>query len=165
MDGILSLPDIEHLRLRIEPDSELVMGELPREADTLTHSFELIYRDDAEFQLGELTITASLQRVYDELQRRVGFILATQFLIIFVVSILILWIFRHLVTRHLADMADYTRDLSLRNLARPHCLAMQVVACRAAPGLQVHPPGRSTLEPELGWQLTALDGLGCRRIT
>ena len=119
MDGILSLPDIEHLRLRIEPDSELVMGELPREADTLTHSFELIYRDDAEFQLGELTITASLQRVYDELQRRVGFILATQFLIIFVVSILILWIFRHLVTRHLADMADYTRDLSLRNLARP----------------------------------------------
>ena len=63
MDGILSLPDIEHLRLRIEPDSELVMGELPREADTLTHSFELIYRDDAEFQLGELTITASLQRV------------------------------------------------------------------------------------------------------
>ena len=95
------------------------MGELPREADTLTHSFELIYRDDAEFRLGELTITASLHRVYDELRRRVGFILATQFLIIFVVSILILWIFRHLVTRHLADMADYTRDLSLRNLSRP----------------------------------------------
>lgn len=119
MEGILSLPDIAHLRLRIEPDSELVMGEVPRDTGTLTHSFKLIYRDDTEFDLGELTITASLQRVYDELKRRVGFILATQFLIIFVVSILILWIFRHLVTRHLAHMADYTRDLSLRNLSRP----------------------------------------------
>ncbi|WP_241264486.1 EAL domain-containing protein [Marinobacter daepoensis] len=119
MEGMLSLPDIEHLRLRIEPDSELVMGELPRDTDTLTHSFDLVYHDDTEFHLGELTITASLERLYDELRRRVGFILATQFLIVFFASILILWIFRHLVTRHLAAMADYTRDLSLRNLSRP----------------------------------------------
>ncbi|MGC8120497.1 EAL domain-containing protein [Marinobacter sp. VGCF2001] len=119
MDGIISLPDIEHLRLRIEPDAEIVMGDLPRGADTLTHQFGLTYQGDTEFQLGELTITASLQRVYDELRRRVGYILATQFLTVLFVSILVLWIFRHLVTRHLADMADYTRDLSLRNLSRP----------------------------------------------
>ena len=29
MEGILSLPDVVHLRLRIEPDSELVMGDIP----------------------------------------------------------------------------------------------------------------------------------------
>lgn len=29
LEGILSLPDIVHLRLRIYPDSELVMGETP----------------------------------------------------------------------------------------------------------------------------------------
>ncbi|MBE0485112.1 EAL domain-containing protein [Marinobacter sp.] len=119
MEGILSLPDITHLRLRIEPDSELVMGEIPRQADTLSHSFELIQRDGAEFRLGELAITANLDRVYAELRRKVGVTLATQFLTVFFVSVLILWIFQHLVTRHLTAMADYTKDVSLRNLSRP----------------------------------------------
>lgn len=119
MEGILSLPDITHLRLRIEPDSELVMGEIPRQADTLSHRFKLVQRDGTESLLGELIITADLGRVYAELRRRVGVILATQFLIVFFVSVLILWIFQHLVTRHLTNMAAYTNDLSLRNLSRP----------------------------------------------
>src|SRR5690554_4604197 len=119
MEGILSLPDIAHLRLRIEPDSELVMGEIPRQADTLVHRFELVQRDGNEFLLGELEVTANLERVYGELQRKVGVILATQFLTVFFVSVLILWIFQHLVTRHLTAMADYTKDLSLKNLSRP----------------------------------------------
>lgn len=119
MEGILSLPDITHLRLRIEPDSELVMGEIPRNADTLSHNFELVQREGVDFHLGELVITANLDRVYAELRRKVGVILATQFLTVFFVSVLILWIFQHLVTRHLTAMADYTKDLSLRNLSRP----------------------------------------------
>lgn len=119
LEGILSLPDIDHLRLRIEPDSEVIMGEMPPGDEVITHSFDLIYRDDESFELGRVTITAGLHRVYTELQRRVGFIIATQFLTIFFISILILWIFRHLVTRHLTAMADYTRDLSLKNLSRP----------------------------------------------
>ncbi|HLT14444.1 MAG TPA: EAL domain-containing protein [Marinobacter sp.] len=119
MEGILSLPDISHLRLRIEPDSELVMGEIPRNTDTLTHSFQLVYEEGELFELGELTITANLHRIYSDLRTKVGVTLATQFLTIFIVSILILWIFRHLVTRHLAAMAQYTRDLSLKNLSRP----------------------------------------------
>ncbi len=119
MEGILSLPDISHLRLRIEPDSELVMGEIPRNTDTLTHSFQLVYEEGELFELGELTITANLHRIYSDLRTKVGVTLATQFLTIFIVSILVLWIFRHLVTRHLAAMAQYTRDLSLKNLSRP----------------------------------------------
>ena len=41
LEGILSLPDIVHLRLAIEPNSELVIGEIPRDVTTLVHSFEL----------------------------------------------------------------------------------------------------------------------------
>ncbi|MCE0758548.1 EAL domain-containing protein [Marinobacter sp. G11] len=118
MEGILSLPDIDHLRLRIEPDSELVMGQSPR-GDLLSHSFDLVYRDDEPFNLGRITITAGLERVYQDLRHRVGVIIATQFFTIFFISILILWIFRHLVTRHLTAMAGYTRDLSLKTLSRP----------------------------------------------
>jgi len=118
MEGILSLPDIDHLRLRIEPDSELVMGQSPR-GDVLSHSFDLVYRDDEPFNLGRITITAGLEHVYQDLWHRVGVIIATQFFTIFFISILILWIFRHLVTRHLTAMAGYTRDLSLKTLSRP----------------------------------------------
>ncbi|MGF2734632.1 EAL domain-containing protein [Marinobacter sp. DUT-1] len=119
MEGILSLPDIAHLRLRIEPDSELVMGSVPRGAETKTHSFTLVHDGDRNFKLGELTITANLDRVYREMKQKIGVILTTQFLKTFFVSVLILWIFRHLVTRHLSDMAAYARDFSLSNLSQP----------------------------------------------
>ncbi|MCK7548268.1 EAL domain-containing protein [Marinobacter koreensis] len=119
MEGILSLPDIVHLRLRIEPDSELVLGDIPRNSETKTHSFNLYHEGDESVKLGELTITASLNRVYREMKHKVGVILATQFLKTFFVSILILWIFRFLVTRHLSAMADYARDFSLETLTQP----------------------------------------------
>jgi len=119
MEGILSLPDIVHLRLRIEPDSELVMGEIPREVQTISHSFPLIHQGDEMYTLGELTITADLDRVYQEMKHRVGIVLATQFLKTFLVSILIIWIFQHFLTRHLSTMASYARDISLKNLSNP----------------------------------------------
>jgi diguanylate cyclase (GGDEF)-like protein/PAS domain S-box-containing protein len=119
MEGILSMPDVVHLRLRIEPDSELVMGEIPRQAKTTSHSFELIHRGDEMFKLGELTVTADLNRVYADMQRKVGFILVTQFFKTFLVSILIIWIFQYFVTRHLSAMADYAREFSLTNPTNP----------------------------------------------
>jgi len=119
LEGILGLPDIDHLRLRIEPDSELVMGSLPPRHDTLTHSFPLFHNSGEKVLLGELTISANTNRLYSDLQRRVGMIIGSQFLTVFIVAILSLWIFRYLVTRHLTAMADYARDLSLQNLSNP----------------------------------------------
>ncbi|HLV76306.1 MAG TPA: EAL domain-containing protein [Marinobacter sp.] len=119
MEGIMSLPDIHHLRLRIEPDSELVMGTLPPDDSMLSHSFDLVYVDDHPFRLGRITVTAGLERLHRSMRHRLAIIMVTQFLTIFLISILILWIFRHLVTRHLTAMASYTRDLSLHNLSRP----------------------------------------------
>lgn len=119
MEGILSLPDIVHLRLRIEPDSEFVMGEIPRRADTKSHKFGIIHEGEEPLRLGELTVTADLKRVYHDLKMKVGIILATQFLKTFFVSILIILVFQHFVTRHLATMANYAKDLSLTNLGTP----------------------------------------------
>jgi len=119
MEGILSLPDVVHIRLGIEPDSELVMGEIPRGADTLSHRFDLVYQGEGALKLGELTVTASLERVYQEMKVKVGIILATEFLKTFLVSILIIWVFQHFVTRHLTTMANYAKDFSLTNLSTP----------------------------------------------
>mgnify|MGYP003640809916 FL=1 len=119
MEGILSLPDIAHLRLGIEPDSELVMGEIPRGANTQTHKFDLIHQGDKALKLGELTVTADLDRVYQNMKEKVGIIMATEFLKTFFVSILIIWVFQHFVTRHLTTMANYAKDFSLANLSTP----------------------------------------------
>lgn len=119
LEGILSLPDIVHLRLKIEPDSELVLGKIPQEAATTSHSFELIHQGDEMSTLGELTVTADLRRVYADLEQQVLVILATQFLKTFFISILIVLIFQHFVTRHLANMANYARNFSLNNLGAP----------------------------------------------
>ncbi|MCR8915578.1 EAL domain-containing protein [Marinobacter panjinensis] len=119
LEGILSLPDIVHLRLKIEPDSELVMGEIPREAKTTTHTFDLTHQGDDMFTLGQLTVTADLRRVYSDMRRKVVVVLTTQFFKTFFVSILIIWIFQYFVTRHLSTMANYARNFSLNNLSRP----------------------------------------------
>lgn len=119
MEGILSLPDIVHLRLRIAPNSELVMGEIPRGVQTKQHTFALTHQGDELFELGELTITASLEGIYNNMKRKVLVILTTQFFKTFLISILIVWIFQYFVTRHLSTMANYAREFSLKNLHRP----------------------------------------------
>lgn len=116
MEGILSLPDIVHLRLRIFPDSELVMGEKPRDDATIERTFTLTHDND---DLGELTITASLAEVYSNMKHKVVVILTTQFFKTFFISVLIIWIFQFFLTRHLSAMAAYARQFSLSNLDQP----------------------------------------------
>lgn len=119
MEGILSLPDIVQLNLQIAPNSEIVMGEVPRGAATRQHTFTLTHEGDEVFKLGEMSITASLDQIYANLKRKVLVILATQFLKTFFISILIVWIFQYFVTRHLSAMANYARTFSLTNLPEP----------------------------------------------
>lgn len=122
MEGILSLPDIVHLRLHIQPDSEIVMGKLSEGIETKTHGFKLYHKGETVSELGKLTITASFADIYKNLRRKVVIILTTQFLKTLMISLLIIWIFRHLVTRHLSRMADYASRFSLRNANEPLCL-------------------------------------------
>jgi diguanylate cyclase (GGDEF)-like protein/PAS domain S-box-containing protein len=119
LEGILSLPDIVHLRLKIEPDSELVLGNIPSDSSTTSHEFNLVHQGDDMFTLGRLTVTADLQRVYADLERKILVILATQFLKTFFISILIVWIFQYFVARHLTTMANYARGFSINSLSEP----------------------------------------------
>ena len=119
MEGILSLPDITYLKLRIYPDSEMVLGSLPKHVGTLSRTFELTYQGDQLYKLGRLTITASMQQIYRDLRHKVVVILTTQALKTFLISLVIIWIFQHFVTRHLSTMAAYARRFSLQNLDEP----------------------------------------------
>lgn len=120
LEGIMSLPDIVHLRLLIYPESELVMGTLPQQPAAIReHSFEIRYNGQQETDLGRLTLTASLERTFNDLKRKIGITLITQFLKTFLTAILIVWIFRQLVTRHLSDMARFAQNFSFNNMDTP----------------------------------------------
>ena len=122
MQGILNLPDIVQLKLKVYPDSEIVLGELDQNISTLSNTFPLIHESEEVYTLGELTITASMEDIYKSLKRKVFVILTTQALKTFFISILILWIFQHLVARHLGKMADYAQNLNIDQLDKPLAL-------------------------------------------
>ena len=119
MQGILNLPDIIHLKLNIYPDSAIELGEINQEVSTLSHTFPLIHESEEVYTLGELTITASMEEIYKHLKRKVFIILTTQAFKTFFISILILWIFQYLVTRHLGKMAEYAKNLNINALDNP----------------------------------------------
>jgi diguanylate cyclase (GGDEF)-like protein/PAS domain S-box-containing protein len=119
MEGILNLPDIVHLHLKVYPDTEIVMGTLPPDSDTRTHTINLQHQSDEVYELGQLTITASMDEIYRQLRERIFVILTTQAFKTFFLSIIIVWIFQHLVTRHLSTMANYTLGLKIDALDKP----------------------------------------------
>lgn len=126
LEGILSLPDIEHLTLDIEPDTTIVMGKDPESlsSGTRQHQFRLEHLTRGGIEtLGTLTIVASMEGIYRDLKRKALMILTTQGVKTFLLSFLILFIIQHLITRHLVTMASYARHFSLRNLPGPLNLA------------------------------------------
>ncbi len=116
LEGILSLPDIKHVRLVMHPDTEIQMGSVPDDEATLQSSFPLEFEGDEIHRLGEVHVTASLETVYENLWRKIQVILTTQAFKTFFISLLIIWIFQHFVTRHLGTMAGYARKLNLHSL-------------------------------------------------
>ena len=119
LQGILNLPGIVHIHLQIYPESEMEMGEIPPRIPTIEHKIKLEYQSDSVYDLGELTITASLGEIYKQLRERIFLIMTTQAFKTFFISVLTLWIFQYLVTRHLTKMANYARSLNINELEVP----------------------------------------------
>ena len=85
----------------------------------LIKEYPIIYRDPTTQpqQLGKLVITANLNSVYLKLWERAGFIALLQGTKTLIVSLVILWLVRLLLTKHMDTIAHYARNLSLNNLA------------------------------------------------
>ncbi len=113
MGGILALPDLEYIEIVTET-TDYRAGEETK-TFSITHQFELPRIEENEY-LGTILITASLEAVYQRIKERVLIILGSQAVKTFVVSFFILFILRHLVTRHLNTMAEFAQNLDLKKL-------------------------------------------------
>lgn len=121
--GMLNLEAIVAVELRTDQGRHYRLGTPPPGDAGMTRQYPLVYRGPARegqiYPLGELTLHASLDAVYQRLVDRAANILVGQALKTFVVSTFILLIVQHLVTRHLNRIADYARHLSPGSLNQP----------------------------------------------
>ncbi|HUI14765.1 MAG TPA: PAS domain S-box protein, partial [Xanthobacteraceae bacterium] len=140
LDGILRLPDIRAVEVRETATTANPLTikvsrnfELPIAA----RDYPLRYKvEGQERVIGELHVEATLAEIYRKLQGAALFILATEAAQTFLVSLFILYIFRHLVTRHLAAIAatvgshrisDSPLELRLRRRPRRYDDELQLV--------------------------------------
>ncbi|NJO14180.1 MAG: SpoIIE family protein phosphatase [Thioploca sp.] len=118
LQGILQLPDIEYLEIKhSDLDKNYTAGQMPAHTAIISHSIPMSYtKDGEEYYLGVLKVVANLKRVYQRLIDKTLIILISQAIKTFIVSLFILFIVQYLITKHLSQLAAYTRNLNLDNL-------------------------------------------------
>ena len=112
IEGIVALPDIKFVVVDTPFGQRYLSGTEPEDFAAITRSFPLDYNDGEGGSPRYLTVSASLEGVYQRLRHRVFLILITNAVKNFLIALFILFIFQRLVTRHLAlwpnTPADWT---------------------------------------------------------
>jgi diguanylate cyclase (GGDEF)-like protein/PAS domain S-box-containing protein len=123
LEGLGNLPDVVFVQLRDAEGKTLVQIGAPVQSHTITRKMPVKFLVDAATkqtsELGTLTVIASLDRVYSDLRNKALVILVAQTTKTTIVAIFTLFIFAHLVSRHLSTLAGYARGLDISNLGAP----------------------------------------------
>lgn len=121
MDGIKHLPDIEQVEIHEQTDQFSDPLYLKRGEATfdrrLSREFPITHVDGENTrQIGTLSIHASLNDVYKRLWEKAILIFLSQGIKTFLVSMFTLYIFYHLVTRHLSDIAYFVKNVEVEKI-------------------------------------------------
>lgn len=113
--GISQLPDIRFVKITTGFGKTYQVGD----ADVVpskTKEFLIAYEDN---DVGVMAIFADYEDIYKHLWQKAGFILASEFVKIFIVALLIVFIVHRLITRHIYRITHYSQNLSGDNLNIP----------------------------------------------
>ncbi len=121
LDDMRAIPVIQHARVITAAGDEFSTGTYP-DGRVITQSFPLIFNrasfDNPE-AMGTLTVTSSVETVYNELMDRALLTLLFQSMIVMLGTLGLLIIVRLTLSRHLETMADYAARLNLDALIEP----------------------------------------------
>jgi len=130
LNGILQLPEISCIEAKTI-DALYQVGQKPPEGRQVAFTVPIVYKDThGQFvpeEVGILTIYGDLGYIRSRLKDRIVIILSTQTIKTFSVSIFILFVVWHLITRYLYIMADYARRLNVDTLDLPLVLDRNVL--------------------------------------
>ncbi len=118
LEGILQIRDMQFLETRDRERVWVSVG-ARQGKNTISRQYPMVYRHRGRtIEIGTLTVIASLSGVYQRLFDRVWIILVSNAIKTFLVAAFILFIFHTLVTRHLARIADFARQLDVKKLGK-----------------------------------------------
>ncbi len=118
LQGILRLPDIEHIQVYENNTLVAEVGQSPR-ADTIVSEYPLTHEFKQEvLTIGRVKITASLEGVYQHILEQALAIVVSNGIKTFLISGFVLLLFYHLVVKHLHTVASYAEETSIRTLDR-----------------------------------------------
>ncbi|MEJ1462402.1 MAG: PAS domain S-box protein [Candidatus Sedimenticola sp. (ex Thyasira tokunagai)] len=113
LEGLANLPEMEHLVILVDGQVAWEAG-VQTSDEVLSVSFPLLrsYRNQ-QITLGELKVTAGLEKLYERLWKNAGKILLTNTIEIFLVAGLLLFLFHLRVSQPLNRISAYLGDLDL----------------------------------------------------
>lgn len=121
LDDMRAIPVIQHARVITAGGEEFNTGTYP-EGRVISQSFPLVFNratfDNPE-AMGTLTVTSSVETVYNELMDRALLTLLFQSMIVMLGTLGLLIIVRLTLSRHLEAIADYAARLNLDALIEP----------------------------------------------
>ncbi|MEP0173810.1 ATP-binding protein, partial [Marinobacter sp.] len=121
LDDMRAIPVIQHARVITAAGEEFSTGTYP-DGRVITQSFPLVFSrasiSDPE-AMGTLTVTSSVETVYNELMDRALLTLLFQSMIVMLGTLGLLVIVRLTLSRHLETIADYAARLNLDALIEP----------------------------------------------
>lgn len=121
LDDMKAVNAIQHARVITTTGDEFTTGTFP-EGRVISQTFPLIF-DRSTFRspedVGKLTLTSSVERIYDDLRDRALLNLLFQSIVVMLGTFGLLIIVRLTLSRHLEAMADYAARLNLDALVDP----------------------------------------------
>ena len=116
LKNLLSFNDITYAAIKEEGSLTYSFGEDLGD-DTLQKEYALSYMyNGVRYELGVLTLQASLKLIRDRVFDRFILIAITQSIKTFIVAFLILYIFSYMITRHLYRVVDYAYSIGEKGL-------------------------------------------------
>lgn len=120
VEGVLKARNIKYLSIKTERGDILAEAGSKPAPIKVSRIFPLKYQQHGTTHVvGTFEVVAGLEDLYNRLKKKLLIILATQAVRIFLVSACILILFHQLVTRHLASMSRYAKQLNLDHLDTP----------------------------------------------
>ena len=112
IQGIVNLPDIRYVKITTGFGKEYEYGDSLIIAQKSVE-YSIMYDDD---KIGVLLVSADFEDIYQDIMARAGFIVTSEFIKIFIVAFLIMFIVHIFITRHIFHITNYSQNLSSDNL-------------------------------------------------
>jgi signal transduction histidine kinase len=119
LDSLVNHPGIDYAAIRVKNKIAWDSGINPK-GGIIAAEFPLVYEQrNVRQELGRLRVVAGLNIIYQQLIEKAMIILGTNFLKTLAVGAFMYVLFHIFFTRHLVALADYARNINLKDIGAP----------------------------------------------